>query len=96
MSRRQFLFYATASDLFPLLSSFETRKKLQYALMGLFETDTLKTYLSCIDIPDFGQPDHPTTAVGPRFLIALQGTLIHSEAVPQKAGGIRFHVSQKL
>jgi hypothetical protein len=96
MSRRQFLFYATASDLCPLLSLLETRKKLQYTLMGLFETDTPQTYLSYADIPDFGRPNHPAAIVNPAYLVASQGTEIRSETVPQKAGGVCFHVSQKL
>jgi hypothetical protein len=96
MSRRQLLFYATASDLGSLLSSLETQTKLQYTLMGLFNTDELQTYLSYTDIPDFGRPNHPTAIAGQAYLVALAGTVVQSEEVPQKAGGVRFHVSQKL
>jgi hypothetical protein len=96
MTRCQFLFYATVSDLDPLMSSLESQKKLQYTVIDLCESDALQTYLSYTDIPDFGQPDHPTAAVGPGFLVALRVTQIRSERVPQKAGGVRYNVSQKL
>jgi hypothetical protein len=96
MNRLQFLFYATASDLGLLLSWLEGQTKLQYTRTGLFETDELQTYFSYADIPDFGRPDHPTAAVGPSFLVALQRTVVHSRLVPQRDGGVRFSVDQRL
>jgi hypothetical protein len=96
MSRCQFLFYATSSDLSPLLSSLEMQRELQYTLTGLFETDTLKTYLSYANIPDFGRPDHPTAVANQSYLMAIQGTVMRSQLVPQRAGGVRFSVDQRL
>jgi hypothetical protein len=96
MSRCHFLFYATAADLGPLLLSLEARERLQYTRTGLFESNELQVYLSYTDIPDFGLPDHPTATVGPSFLVAVQGTAVHARPVPQRDGGVRFSVGQKL
>ena len=96
MSGGQFLFYATASDLGPLLSSLEAQKKLQYTLAGMFEANRPRTYRSYADIPRFGQPHHPSSVANPYWLISPETTAIRVEAVPQRAGGTLFAISQKF
>jgi hypothetical protein len=96
MSRRHLLFYATAADLSPLLSSLESQKKLQYTLMDISTTSKVETHFSFVDIPDFGRPNDSTATVSRAYLVAIQGTIVHAEEVQQNAGGVRFHVSQKL
>lgn len=95
MSRRQFLFYATASDLSPLLLSLEAEKKIQYTLTGLFETSEPQIYFSYADIPDFGRPNHPTAGANSPCILSPQGTALYVRPVPQIAGGIRFSISQR-
>ncbi len=82
MTRHLIMFYVTAADLRPLLSSLETQKNLQYTLTGLFDANTPQTYRSYVDIPDFGKALHPMEwpliALCPRvFTIFSQG---HSES----------------
>jgi hypothetical protein len=96
MSRRQFLFYATASDLGPLLSLLEVHKGLQYTLKGLFETTRLQTYLSHADIPNFGRASFPSAPSNPSYLVSIRGTAVRVRDVPQSAGGTLFAVDQKL
>jgi hypothetical protein len=95
MSGGQLLFYATASDLGPLLSLLEAQKKLQYTSAGMFEANRPQTYRSYADIPRFGQPHHPNAVANPYWLISPQTTAIRVEAVPQRAGGTLFAIDQK-
>jgi hypothetical protein len=96
MTRNLIMFYATATDLRPLLSSLETQKNLQYTLAGLFDTNTPQTYLSYVDIPDFGTARHPTSVANSAYLVAPQGATVHVEDVPQRRGGVFYAISQLL
>jgi hypothetical protein len=93
---RQILFYATKQDLWPLLSSLETKQNLQYTLTGMFDVNRLQTYYSYADIPDFGRASHPNAIGNTTRLISLRGTTLRTEEVPQEAGGICFAISQRL
>jgi hypothetical protein len=90
------MFYATAQDLGPVLSSLEAQKSLQYTLTGSFKVNRAQTYLSYASIPELGQARHPTAVANPSYLISLQGTPIRAREVPQKAGGVRYAFDQKL
>lgn len=96
MSRNQVLFYATARDLTPVMSSLEERKNIQYTLTGLFKVRKLQTYLSYVDIPDFGQASHPTAVANPTYLVSLRGTVLRIREVPQDSGGLRYALDQRL
>jgi hypothetical protein len=96
MGRYQFMFYATARDLTPLLSLMEARKKLQYTPMRHVVTNRAKIYLSYTDIPDFGQTNDPTAILNPAYLVALQGTVVQVKSIPQKTGGVNFAIGQEL
>jgi hypothetical protein len=95
MNRNQLMFYATAMDLGPMLSSLEAQQKLQYTLTGLFKANRLLIYPSYSDIPDFGRALHPTAVANPSYLISERGTVLRTREVHQKAGGICFAVDQK-
>ena len=60
MGRYQFMFYATARDLTPVLSLLEAQKKLQYTPTRHVVSDKAQIYLSYADIPDFGRTNNPT------------------------------------
>jgi hypothetical protein len=90
------MFYATATDLSPLLSLLETQKNLQYTLAGLFGTNTPQTCLSYVDIPDFGKPKHPTSVANSEYLVSPQGATVRVEDVPQRRGGVLYAVDQLL
>jgi hypothetical protein len=96
MSRNQLLFYATKQDLAPLLSSLEVQQDLQYTLTGLFDVNQPQTYFSYADIPNFGQASHPNAIANPTYLVSPRGTTLRTQAVPQKAGGVCFAISQQL
>jgi hypothetical protein len=96
MTRNQLMFYATAQDLGPVLSSLEAEKRLQYTLTGSFKVNTAQTFLSYASIPELGQAHHPTAVANPTYLISLQGTPIRAREVPQTAGGVRYFFDQIL
>lgn len=96
MNRKLLMFYATALDLAPVLSSLEAKQNLQYTLAGMFDVNRLLTYFSYADIPDFGRAPHPNAIGNPTYLVSLRGTALCTEEVPQYAGGICFAISQRL
>jgi hypothetical protein len=90
------MFYATATDLRPLLSSLERDKNLQYTLAGLFETNTPQTYPSYVDIPDFGIARHPTSIANSEYLVSTGGAAVRIRDVPQRRGGVYYAIDQLL
>src|ERR1051326_7612887 len=96
MTRRLIMFYATATDLHPLLSWLESEKNLQYTPPGLFDTNTPQTYRSYVDIPDLGTAFHPTSIANSEYLVSPQGAAVHVEDVPQRRGGVLYSISQLL
>ena len=96
MGRYQFMFYATARDLTPVLSLLETQKKLQYTPMRHVATDRAQIYLSYADIPDFGRTYGPTAVMNPDYLVALQGTAVQVKSIHLRTGGINFAIDQRL
>jgi hypothetical protein len=96
MGRFQFMFYATARDLTPVLSLLEAQKKLQYTAMRHVVTNKPQTYFSYADIPEFGRADDATAVMNPKYLVALQGTAVQVETIYPKTGGINFAVNQGL
>ncbi len=96
MTRNLIMFYATAADLGPLLSSLEIERNLQYTLAGLFETSTPQTYLSYVDIPDFGIARHPTSIANSEYLVSPRGATLCIRDVPQRRGGVYYAIDQLL
>jgi hypothetical protein len=96
MRQGQFLFYATAADLSPVLFSLEAHTGLQYTLAGLFKTKQLLTYLSHADIPDFGRAIVPSAPSNPCYLVSFLGTVIRVRNVHRNTGEVLFAVDQKL
>lgn len=96
MGRYQFMFYATARDLTPVLSLLEARKKLQYTPMRHVVSDRAQIYLSYADIPDFGRTYDPTAVRNPAYLVALQGTAVQVKTIYPKTEGVIFSIGQNL
>jgi hypothetical protein len=96
MGRYQFLFYATARDLTPVLSLLEAQKKLQYTAMRRVVSNRPQTYFSYADIPDFGRTYDPTAVMNPTYLVALQGTVVQVETIYPKTGVVNFAINQGL
>lgn len=96
LGRYQFMFYATVRDLTPVLSVLEDQKKLQYTPMRHVKSDGASIYLSYANIPDFGRTCNPIAVGNQSYLVALRGTAVQVESIPQRTGGINFAVGQRL
>lgn len=96
LGRNQFMFYATARDLAPVLALLEARKELQYTPMRRVVSNRAQTYFSYADIPDFGRTNNPTAVGSPAYLVALRETAVHVKTIRLRAGGINFAVDQRL
>jgi hypothetical protein len=96
MGHYQFMFYATAGDLTPMLSILEAQKKLQYTPMRRVVSDRAQIYLSYAEIPDFGRTYDPTAVMNQNYLVALQGTAVQVETIYPRTGGVNFSIGQNL
>ena len=96
MGRYQFMFYATAQDLTPVLSLLEAQKKLQYTPMLDVVSNKPQNYFSYADIPDFGRTCHPTGVMNPTYLVALRGTVVQVKTIYLRTGGVNFSIGQGL
>ncbi len=90
------MFFATARDLAPVLSGLESRRKLRYTPCRHVSTNRPQVYLSYADIPDFGQTNHPTAVMNPRYLVTLQGAAVQVREIPQRDGRVNFAIDQQL
>ena len=96
MGHHQFMFYATARDLAPVLSFLESHKRLQYTPMRHVVSNKAQIYCSYADIPDFGRTNNPTAVNNPTYLVAPRGTAVRVESIPLRTGGINFAIGQRL
>jgi hypothetical protein len=96
LGRYQFMFYATARDLTPVLAILETQKKLQYTAMRDVVSNRPQTYFSYADIPDFGRTNDPTAVMNEDYLVALQGTAVQVRTIYSRTGGVNFSIGQDL
>jgi hypothetical protein len=96
MGRYQFMFFATARDLAPVLLQLETQKKLQYTPTRHVTTNKAQIYFSYADIPDFGRTYDPTAVFNENYLVAPQGTTMQVRSIPLRTGGTNFSIDQSV
>ena len=88
--------YATRNDLLGLLPDVEAACPIHYAQAGMFEHSNLVEYGAAAEIEGLGELSVPEAGLGPIFLIADRDTPFTMAPVPQRRGGTRYAVGQKL
>jgi hypothetical protein len=85
-------FFATRQDQLPGLLRLEAELKLQYALMGMFESREPTVFASAADLPDLGVVEDGHYMQTPCYMVLPKGKPIQIRTVPQKAGGVLYDV----
>lgn len=96
MPSKRIDFFATRSDLEPLLTSVERKRPVKYVEAGLFDASTVAEWTSFTDIPQFGVATRGDTNQEPEFLVAPAQTVVQVRTVPQRRGGSKFAVDQEV
>lgn len=94
MAKNQISFFATQSDLLPVLQAVEGSRPFEYIPSGSFNAPTVKRLESLITSPNLGiatvgDSNHEAT-----YLIASRGTEVQIRDVPQRRGGVKYAVDQ--
>jgi hypothetical protein len=95
VKRQQLDFFATGSDLEPLLRAIQTSHDILFIKAGLFASpiqDCRKTLLdSYLGIATKGDSNHEDA-----YLVSETGTSVTNRPVPQHSGGIKYAIDQKI
>ena len=92
MRRTQLLFFATRSDLEPVIRSIESIRSLKYVKAGLLSTRDPKIYLSAFDLPSFGRAVAGDAVQEAAYLVVDANEEVRVETIPQRRGGELYGV----
>lgn len=93
---RSVYFFATASDLLPILEIVEQKGALHFFLAGLLGQAEPPVFSPARAIPDLAVAKKPDMNHIDRYLILPATTPISVRPVPQRAGGVRYAVDQMI
>jgi len=88
--------FATRNDLLDLLNEVEATRPIHYAEAGMFDSPELMVYPSALNIPSLGEIHVQESVQGRILLIADAAVQFVVRPVPQRRGGTRFAIDQKL
>lgn len=87
---------ATRQDLIGLLVDVESRRLVHYVEAGMFDTPEPTQFGSCLEIPALGTISVASANLASIYLMADVETLFAVRSVPQKKGGIRYAMDQRV
>ncbi|HOA73342.1 MAG TPA: hypothetical protein PLS23_17500 [Phycisphaerae bacterium] len=70
--------------------------KVHYAKAGMFDHSDVRIYTKARDIPNLGNIEAPNRLQGRILLVAGVDVQFAMRAVPQRRGGVKFALDQKL
>ena len=94
MRGKQLLFFAEQQDLQQLIAAVEATTLCQYYEAGSFETSSIPSYTSLLDIPTLGTVPFGAMTLATRILLLPAGTTLATRAVTQRTGSVRYLVDQ--
>ena len=89
-------FFATRKDLLDLLANVESVRAIHYAEAGMSDEPKLVVYGSASTIPGLGELRVTEANLGPGFLLADMEVPFAVRHVPQRRGGNRFAMDQRM
>lgn len=92
MKSKQILFFATATDIEPIVKPIETSFSIKYYEIGLFDSISKGSYRSVSEISNFGFPKVGDWNRDLRLMAIPQAISLVIRKVPQKNGGIKYAV----
>lgn len=89
-------FFATKRDLESLLAAVESQRRLQYVQSGMFDSPETVVVTSGLHIPNLGFAPSGDHNHEPWWLVMDPDAKISIESVPQRRGGTRYAIDQRL
>lgn len=83
---KQFLFYATRSDILQIIDSIEEDRELQYIRMGNSAKRDITTFKRGRDIPNLGSADCSTGSLCESFLITSRSIVAEARRIESRDG----------
>jgi hypothetical protein len=83
-------FFATRSDILPVLEVLESKHALKYVEMGSFTVAQPLVISRALDLPNLGAATAGDKNHVPSFMIMPWDDKIECEVVPQRRGGVRY------
>jgi len=96
MKSKQTMFFTVLEDMEQIVQNIEALIEIRYFEMGLLDNEIIPTYNSLFETPNVGTAFSGDWNNIDTYLIMKKSTLLNIEKVPQRAGGIKFNVSQGL
>lgn len=94
MKNKQLFFFATLSDITPVLTSIDLTFSVKYYETGLFDEKKRDYYTSALSLPDLGVTTHGDWNTTRSFLVIPAEVDLNLRAVSQRAGGVKYAVDQ--
>ena len=88
--------FATRADLLDVLTDVESARPIHYTEAGVFDTPEPAQYGSCLEIPGLGAIRAAEANLAPIFLVTDATISFTIRPVPQKRGGIRYAMDQRV
>ncbi len=90
------IFFVTLADVEQVLIAVESLVNIQYYKTGLLDSKNIPTYHSIFDAPNIRFASSGDWNKIDNYLIMKKNCLLNVEDVPQRAGGVKFDVNQRL
>lgn len=89
---KQILFFATPTDIAPVLLRFEASAPIQFVEMGTLSTPSRAIYLQSSQIPNVGIATHETGSLSQGYMVSLRDTKNHIDLSVLKNGEKRWNL----
>lgn len=90
------MFFVVLEDIEQILRDIETTIDIRYYKAGLLDTEGIPAYKSMFDIPNIGVTSFGDWNRIDSYIILKETTTLNIREVPQRAGGVKFAVDQKI
>lgn len=96
MKSKQTMFFAVLKDVEQIFQDIETIVDIRYYKTGLLDNKSIPTYNSIFDTPNIGSVSSGDWNRIDNYLIMKKSTSLIVEEIPQRSGGVKYDVNQRL
>lgn len=96
MKNKQILFFATLTDITPIIRVIEKSYPMKYYKMGLFDSKSSEYFNSVLEIPNFGTPLSGDWNKDLRVMAIPENLSLTIREVPQKKGDMKYAIDPLL
>lgn len=89
-------FFATRSDIYPVLKSAESKLSVEYVECGLFVDDSVTRLPSLSGLQSLGVSNTGDPNTDATYMVVPSGAKVAIRTVPQRRGGVKFALDQLM